>query len=101
MIKIQNVSDHIRLLFFSLSLSLFKDKLIPLPNAQIYIDGKSCCRTDTNGLFKLTHIRPTGTIKVKSELDGYTFKELTHPINLNRLIGIGDSSTQLVLAPEK
>jgi hypothetical protein len=80
---------------------VLKDKLIPLSNAQIYIDGKSCCQTDANGLFKLTHIRPTVTIKIKSELDGYTFKELTHTINLNRLIGIGDSSTSLVLSPEK
>jgi hypothetical protein len=78
-----------------------KDKLIPLSNVQISIDGKSCCQTDSNGLFKLTHIRPTGTIKIKGELDGYIFKELTHAINLNRLIGIGDSSTSLVLSPEK
>ncbi|CAF0788984.1 unnamed protein product [Adineta steineri] len=77
------------------------DKLIPLSNAQIYIDGKACCQTDTNGLFKLTHIRPTGSIKIRSELDGYKFKELTHTVNLNRLIGIGDSSTSLTLSPEK
>ncbi|UJR23805.1 hypothetical protein I4U23_026781 [Adineta vaga] len=77
------------------------DKLIPLANAQISIDGKPYCQTDSNGLFKLKHIRPSGTIKIKSELDGYIFKELTHSINLNRLIGIGDTSTALVLSPEK
>ncbi|CAF1177713.1 unnamed protein product [Adineta ricciae] len=77
------------------------DKLIPLANAQISIDGKPCCQTDANGLFKLKHIRPSGTIKIKSDLDGYTFKEITHTINLNRLIGIGDTSTPLVLSPEK
>jgi hypothetical protein len=72
-----------------------------LSNAQIYIDGKPCCQTDANGLFKLTHIRPTGSIKIKSELDGYTFKEHTHTVNLNRLIGIGEGATSLVLSPEK
>ncbi|CAF0911999.1 unnamed protein product [Rotaria sordida] len=81
--------------------SIKTDKLIPLSNVQISIDGKPCCQTNSNGLFKLTHIRPTGTIKIKSELDGYIFKELTYGINLNRLIGIGDSSTSLVLSPEK
>jgi hypothetical protein len=81
--------------------SFLKDKLNPLSNVQISIDGKPCCQTDSNGLFKLKHIRPTGTIKIKGELDGYTFKEVTHTINLDRLIGIGDSSTSLVLSPEK
>lgn len=79
----------------------FQDKLTPLNKVQISIDGKPCCQTDANGLFKLTHIRPTGSIKIQGQLDGYEFKELTHTINLNRLIGIGDSSTSLVLTPEK
>lgn len=72
-----------------------------LSNVQIYIDGKSCCQTDAHGLFKLANIRPTGTIKVKGELDGYIFKELTYAMNLNRLIGIGDTSTSLTLLPDK
>ncbi|CAF2213195.1 unnamed protein product [Rotaria magnacalcarata] len=78
-----------------------KEKLTPLSNVQISVDGKPYCQTDSNGLFKLKNIRPTGTIKIKGELDGYIFKELIYAINLNRLIGVGDSSTLLVLSPEK
>ena len=84
-----------------LSSSSVQDPVVALSNVQISVDGKACCQTDSNGVFQLTRVRPTGTIKVKGELDGYIFKELLHPIHLNRLIGIGESSTSLILTPEK
>jgi hypothetical protein len=74
---------------------------MPLGNVQIVVDGKPCCQTDVNGLFRLTNIRPSGTIKIQGQLDGYLFKELTHSIHLNRLIGMGESSTALTFAPDK
>lgn len=78
-----------------------QDSGVPLTNVQITVDGKHCCQTDNNGRFKLTNIRPSGTIKIKGDLDNYTFKELSHTINLNRLIGVGDSANLLVLTPDK
>jgi hypothetical protein len=75
--------------------------VLPLSDVQIFIDGKACCRSDADGRFKLSNVRSTGTVKVKAEFDGYIFNEYNHLINLNRLIGMTDSSTALMLTPAK
>lgn len=72
-----------------------------MSNVQISVDGKVASRSDENGLFKLDRMRPTGTIKIQGQLDGYEFEEYSYSIHLNRLIGMGDTSTSLTLTPSK
>ncbi|CAF1033174.1 unnamed protein product [Didymodactylos carnosus] len=71
----------------------------PLSNVVITVDQKPCCKSDANGYFLLENIRSNGNIKVKAELDGYIFKDITHAVNLNKMISTNER--MLVIAPEK
>lgn len=54
----------------------------PIPNADIYLDGKKIAKSNKDGSYKLEKLH-IGTYKLKAEADRYKFNEITTNITPN------------------